>query len=370
MCKGWVRLRSFGRFLTVAALVAGTTLAWARQDRIPGSRYISARGAALGDAFLPWGDDGAAALFYNPANFGKLKGTHLEPINVTGSFNEGFITQFGVDSYKVTSLNSYAPTLQGKPGTFGGVGGAWTPAFFTRGIGFGVMLQSQVGAQANADGTIRYRSLYRLVPTIGTGIRLADGIVRLGYSLQWVNQASGDVTANPQSDALGYSERLKEGSAFSHTVGAALTFPFAYLPSINVVARNVLGTKFSGTSILPIAKNAAGTPDEEKMSLDASVSVAPRLGGSNFLRYSLVLRDALNSSNFSIFARLATGVEVDLRSRFFFRLGYGSGYPAAGFGIRSKTSEFSLAWFSEEVGQSLHSVRDLKFMIQYQVRAF
>ena len=45
---------------------------------MPGARYLSARGAALGDAMLPWGDDGASGLFYNPASLGKIRNTKLD----------------------------------------------------------------------------------------------------------------------------------------------------------------------------------------------------------------------------------------------------------------------------------------------------
>src|SRR5690606_24664564 len=84
---------------------------WARGERVPGSRYTSARAAAMGDAFLPLADDAAAALFYNPAGLGKIRGNWFEPLNLQLQANSGYFSNVSLDFYKVLSLNSYAPVL-------------------------------------------------------------------------------------------------------------------------------------------------------------------------------------------------------------------------------------------------------------------
>src|SRR4051812_28774831 len=96
-----VTLLSIG-YLSVSNLVH------AREDLIPGSRYTSGRGAALGDAFLPLGDDAAAGLFYNPAVLGKLRKTELEALNFSVYGNSNFFSSAGTNSYNVTNLGSYA----------------------------------------------------------------------------------------------------------------------------------------------------------------------------------------------------------------------------------------------------------------------
>src|SRR5256885_561612 len=81
--------------------VLGEGSAHARQDLIPGSRYTSGRAAALGDAFLPLGEDGAAALFYNPAAIGKLKGPTIEPLNLSIYGDLGYFSSLNSNFFNI-----------------------------------------------------------------------------------------------------------------------------------------------------------------------------------------------------------------------------------------------------------------------------
>jgi len=344
--------------------------AWARGDLIPGARYVSARGAALGDAFLPLGEDGASALFYNPANIGKIRQTNFEPLNVVVEGNTGYFGQVDLSFYKVLNLNNYAPTLSANPGKAASVAFGAFPNFFMRGFAFGVLHQRRI--YATTDGTnIRYVSRFETIPTVGTGVRLAGGVVRLGYSLQWVHASTGDINVLVGSSPLGYNQQLKEGSALSHNAGIAITLPYAYLPSLNLVARNILGARYTAYHLYPLAKNSSGVPPTEPMTFDASFSVSPKAGPSGgFFNMVFEYRDILNQSGISYWGRGAVGLEYALRGAFFVRGGWGSGYPNAGIGLKRKSAEFSLTWFSEEVGRDYRDERDQRFILQYQIRTF
>jgi hypothetical protein len=267
---------------------------------------------------------------------------------------------------KGTSLNSY----QFQPGSYSGVGAAVLPAFYSKYFAFGVLAQSQLGAIQNSDGSVRYRSLYQLIPTAGTGVSLANGILRLGYSLQWVNQASGDITVPSGTVPPGYNQGLAQGSAFSNTVGATLTMPWPFLPAASVVARNIGGEHFSSTSLYHFTPNPTGPPPNQLMSLDSSFSIAPKLGPGTTLNLVAEYRDMTDTSGIETLGRLAFGAEIAIRNSFFLRGGFGSGYPSAGIGIRQSHGEFDLTWYSEELGTSYHSDRDDRFMLQYVIRAF
>lgn len=361
--------------LYLSFLVLHEEGAWARMNIVPGSRYTSGRGAAMGDAFIPIADDGAGALFYQPAAIGKVRGPQAEPFNFSFYGNDQFGSLVGIKTatniYKVTSLSSFLPTLQQNPGKFASIGASVAPMFYMRQIAFGVLMQNQMGAQVNQDGTVHYKSLYQAIPTFGTALRLASGIVRLGYSLQWVNQASGDFNNIPATtDPMGYNQRLAQGTAISHNLGFALTLPFRYLPSLNVVARNVLSAKFTEFSLFPLARNHVGVPPTEPMTLDASFSIQPKAGLGGYFNWVFEYRDLTNTSKTPYMARIAPGVEFSFRDNFFLRGGFGGGYPSAGIGLRKKGGEFAITWYSEDIGPTYHSHRDIRFMIHYQVRAF
>ncbi len=321
----------------------------------------------MGDAFLPLADDGASALFYNPAGLGKIRQFQVEPLNVQLSANTGMTSTFGTNFYTAPSLTSYLPTMRANPGTLVGTGGAIMPSLAVRGFSFGVLVNTQFLGRANEDGSVYYRSLYQLIPTLGFGVRLAGGIVRLGYSLQWVNQASGEYTSDPLETDLSYTQNLAQGSALSHTLGFALTLPYSMLPSVNFVARNLLQARFSNFSLMSFAQNPGGTIDTEPTSFDASFSLQPRMGRGSYVNFVAQYRDLTNVSGMSVLGRAVLGLELSVNDQLFFRGGWRSGYPSAGIGFKRNSAQFSFTWFSEELGSSYRALRDQKFLMHYQI---
>lgn len=353
----------------VIGLICLIPQAEARLELIPGGRYTSARGAGMGDAVLPMGDDAASGLYQNPAGLGRIRKPELEVLNFSFYGDMGLWANPTV-AYNIMSLPTYAPTLQGSPGTPSGLGGAYVGTFAMRGISFGILAQSNVLASANADGTLNYRSLFQLIPSIGTGFRLMNGVLRIGYSLQWVHEAIGTVNNAPAATAS-FTNGLSQGSAFSHTLGAALVLPTVMLPTFDVVLRNALDAVYSPSTLLRISPNPVGVPATEAMSLDVAFSLHPKLGQGAILNLVFVNRDLLNSSGVYSEGHYAAGAELNIRERIFIRGGWGSGYPAAGFGLRSsRGAELSFSWYTEEVGTAYLSQGDTRVLMQYRMRSF
>jgi len=341
----------------------------ARMDSVPGSRYTAVRAAGLADAFLPLVDDGGEALFYNPALIGHLKRTHLELFNLQILGNSNFLNDLNLSSYKVVKLESFKSELQENTGKNLGAGISLFPNFFFRGFAAGVFLQSRVIAKHSGD-EIEYRSLYEVIPAVGGAIRLARGIVKLGYSLHWVNQAYGQATVSQDSSSLGYENGIYKGSGMSHNFGFSLTLPYNHLPAFNLVARNIGGVSYTTSSLVPFGENTAGAPPDEESSFDASFSFQSKIGKGGYYNFVLQARDLTNRSNMPWGVRAAFGFEVSFRDNLFFRVGYGSGYPSAGIALRRKKSEFSLSWYSEELGTAIDRNRNINILLQYQLRVF
>jgi hypothetical protein len=344
---------------------------YAREDLVPGSPYTSAQGAAMGDAVLPLGQDGPSALFYNPADLTRIRNTTFEPVNFTFYGNSGWAGSLSPGSfYKITSLSGNQGNLQNHPDTFMGSGAQYVASFYSRGFAVGLLLVDQTGGQANSTGSVSYRSLYQLIPTAGYGMKFAGGVVRIGYSLQWINQASGDNTVPGGTTPLGYNQQLAQGSAFSSNAGFALTIPYTYLPSLNIVVRNIGGAHFNTSSIYQFTPTSTGAPPTDPMTIDTSFSFVTKLGGGENVNWVAEYRDATDQSGMAAIGRAAAGVEYSNQERFFLRAGWGSGYPAAGLAYRQKTAEISLTWYSEELGLSYHAQRDQRYLLGFTVRAF
>lgn len=364
-----MNLRNPLKLLTFLVVFGG--VAFADDGVVPGSRYTSARGAALGDAFLPLADDGASALFYNPAGIAKIRHPSVEPLNMELKGNSDFVSMLNRNSVKATSLSSYAPTVEGHEPKAPELGATLFPNASFRGFAIGLLMQSDLKSQAQGQ-TIINQSRYQLIPAAGGAVRLFSGIVRLGYSIQYVNEAIGPATLNSTGSPtpLGYNQGLQTGAGFSHTFGAALTLPWVYLPSLNFVARNAFGTRYSSKPLMTLADNSSGTPPTEKMSFDGSLSYVSKVGRGSYFNVVAEYRDATNTSHTTTMERAAFGLEFSLRDAVFLRGGLGSGYPCMGIGMRRKKAEFNLSWYSVEDGSTYKSQRNIQYLLQYVIRAF
>jgi len=293
-------------------------------------------------------------------------------VNYLGSFDTSF--------YKVLDLNQYAEYLRNSPGVFASAGYSMGTSFRTPGLSFGILVNSQFGGQMNNDGTFRYRSLYQLIPAIGTGFSLFKGRLRFGYSFQWIHQASGTVLDTTPQD-LSYWSGLSQGAGFSHNLGASLNLGKKYLPEFHFVARNIGGVNFSGSALLPITVNASGTLPPEPMTFDLALNFPPspiRKGKRTSTRKSsrsrskipftlvLQLRDLTNQSAVPLEGRFASGIEIPVAGQWSLRGGWGSGYPSAGIGYLGDKFEFGLTWHSEDIGTFYHEVEDNRFLLQFQ----
>lgn len=337
-------------------------------DRIPGSRFVSGRGAALGDAYIGLVDGVAESLFYNPAGLGRLTGFSAEPLNIGLQGNSRLTGSFGSDFYKIQTLADYEDHLIANPGTNPGAAYSILPAFGFGGFGLGLLYQSRL--MAESDGTnVRYRSNYQLIPAVGYGFKLASGVLRMGYSLQWVNQASGDKTVPVGTRPLSWGQGISEGKGFSHTFGMAVTLPYQFQPTINLVARNIAGLRFSGTTLVGIAENSTGTIPDESMSLDGSLGFLTKVSAGWSLSSQFSYRDATNTSSTRMIEHVAAGLEFTAMDQFFIRAGYGSAYPSAGLGIRTSRAEANFAWYSEDLGDGTTPQRDIRYLFQFIFRA-
>ena len=342
----------------------------ARLDQIPGSRFTSAQVAAQGDAALGLPDDVISGLFYNPAILGKIKKPRLELINYSLSPSETLITKAGQNAGKVLSLSNARSLLSSHPQQNFGFSGRYALSYGGPNFFAGLLMQAEFSAQARLDGSIYHRSLYQFIPTVGMGRSFLKGWLRLGYSLQWVNQASGAQTAS-ESSALSYSSGLTQGAGFSHTLGAALTVPASFFPQLDLIVRNVGGTRYSTQAFMYFVTQPVGVSPFEPMTLDAAFSVHPSLGRLGVLHLSLAYRDFTHRSALtSARERIALGSELSLSQRVLLRGGLRGRYPCFGVGFKTRSAELSLTYYSENVGESGIEMRNAQYLFQYSLRSF
>jgi len=364
-------LRYLSILINVFTLILCTNTAHARDDVIPGSRYSSARALGMGDAYLPLADDGASALFYQPAAIGKLSGLNLEIFNLAFQANQNFLAMKGglTDPIKATSLSNYVEPLQSNSGATPGLGFAFAPTVSMRGFAAGVLIEEKVKARAEGASDIYYNSKYKLIPAVGFGLPLAHGIVRFGYVAQYVQKAEGEKVAQTNS-ALGYTQGIKQGTALTHQFGFALNFPYQYLPTFDLVLRNVGRANYTDSKLYSFAQNPSGVPEPEQMTLDLATSLSPKISGQTKVNFVFEVKDLTNRSQAAYPLHVAIGTELQIQNRLFLRGGYGNGSPSFGFGLKSEKSELSLSYYQEALENTFGGEKDRRFIFQLRFGAF
>jgi hypothetical protein len=353
------------------SLLWGPGFGEARFDRVPGSRYSHARALGMGDAFVPISEEIMSGLFYQPANLMKIRRRKLEFVNLGADAGSRVIWDYLSlsNALSIWQLQTFKGVLDTKPNVWSDVGFFASPAFVLGNIGVGLLYEQRMAAKSNGNGTYRIRSLYQLVPAIGTGFRLFRGIVKVGYALQWVQKGEGDHASVLGSEAK-YDYALSQGSAVSHHFGLSLNFPWRYLPSLHAVVRNAFNARYTPFMLWSFTSAAVGLPATEVMTLDLALSFQPQLSQQIGTAIVIEARDALGVSGYGWPVRLAIGGEFAIASTFIFRGGWGSGYPSAGIGLRHQSNELLFSWGSEEVGPVGASNRMERYMLQYFIKAF
>lgn len=351
--------------LSLAQLFCGLS-AFARMDVIPGSRYTSVRIAALGDSAFSLGDDMGTGLFYNPANLAKIRKFNLEIFNYSILGSSAWLQNLNGNSFNVFNLGSFSPTLDAHPNQRFGSGWSFFPSISFPYVTLGVLTQNEFAAKSNGDGTITYQTVCQLIPAIGTGARFFNGVLRLGYSLQYVNQTVGTQTGD-SSSGLNYTSGALQGSGLSHTFGMSVVAPMPALPTFSVVVRNAFNTVYSSSALVGFTSNSGGAPATEPMTIDTAFSFNTRVTAGVVSHWSVAYRDLQNQSGISSpFAHLGAGVEFAIKDSFFLRAGIRTGYLSGGVAIKKPGTEVGISWFQEEIGSSYLGQADSKWMFQFR----
>ncbi len=358
-----MRMNRGSVFLGVAGVLASVT-AFAIPHGYPGVRYVSPHGASLGGMTVPISDEIGNALFNNPAALGRSSKFRAEYLNLNFFGNTKVLS--GITTVpSFFSLGGYTATLNQSPGSIhsGGFGNLTALSF--GGFGVGLLLQDRV--RAYSDGSqVHYESQSHFVPAIGYGLSLARGVMRVGYSLQYVNEVSGTGQA-PSNSSAAYLGGIREGRGISHTLGMNFVFPFQYIPTVSLVARNLFGTRFQSGALMSRAQNSTGAPPSQEMTVDAAFHFMTRISGPTKSFWYFQARDVFGKTGMNLAERLGFGVDFSLSPAVAVRFGLDRTRPSAGIGYLSESSEINLAYYSEPSPFAGVNSTDSRIALQYKI---
>ncbi len=339
---------------------------WARERR---SFYTGARGLAMGGAQIATVND-ETALLVNPAALGKLRdvyGTILDPeIDLSNNLNTMNQASSISNPYSIPDIKD---TLNASRDTYYHASAQFFPSIVAKNFGIGLFGKYLLDGEMNTAGTnmdVYYRN--DLAVVLGYNFRFFDGRIKLGFNAKLINRievdnALIDPTASLDMQTIGATE----GTGLSTDVGLIMTAPWAWLPTISAVARDVGNTTFdkaSGFRLTTTNRPTAATQD-----VDVAVAIFPIHANKMRSSWTIESRGLLTTASETDKAKLIHGgVEFNYADLFFIRAGYNQRYYTGGLEIASERMQVQLATYGEEIGTDTSPREDRRTVIKFAFR--
>jgi hypothetical protein len=267
---------------------------------------------------------------------------------------------------KHSTLTKVRPLLSQNPGTASSLGVSLYPNISAQNFNFGILMKAE-GASVDDGTNLTYTARNLLVPTLGISMGLFSGRIRWGLAVRAVQISENDEVVNTSTTAAtGYTMDMEEGFGIGLDSGLLITMPWAALPTLGFVARNVGDTSFPSEANFSIASGTSNRKDKIKMTYDGGFSIAPKVGQRSTFTFAADYRDILNANGVNDKRRLNLGIEFDFSKTFFLRFGYGRGYWTAGVGLGSRFGSLDLGTYSEELDRtSFNGTEDRRISLRY-----
>jgi hypothetical protein len=334
-------------------------------DSVNNEWYSTTRALSMGNTGIASADDPATAMFYNPAGLARTKRFSAELFNPQFDFGTGVLSGSVKDFAKHGSLEKTGPLLEAKPNKkSSSLGMALYPNLAAQNFNFGVLMSAQSSSYFDGD-LYHYRSRYLVVPTMALSMGTLGGRFRIGAAVRAIQLSENDRSVADLAGA-GYLVDASEGFGIGLDAGALFTLPWAGLPTVGVVARNVGDTTFTGSAPLSVASGNVERSEKIKGTYDAGISFSPRFGGRNVLVFSADYRDVLDRHQVDFKRRINVGLELGFSRTFYLRAGASRGYWTAGMGLSSRNGSLDLGTYAEELSAAgFREVENRRFSLRY-----
>lgn len=331
--------------------------------------YTGVRALGMGGAAVAVVND-ETALVSNPAALGKLRNSFLtliDPeVHATGNISE---LSRGRQTSEFQTPQGLLNILKQNPGKHFHSKVQVFPSFVVPNFGIGLLGKYEYNASVTSNGAtynFDYTNDYALV--MGFNFRIWDGRIKLGFNGRAVNRVEARSSLDPNSTALDLGGLVTEGLGVGSDVGLIFTMPWAWLPTLSAVARDVGHTKYDLSSGLIF--KPANRPQLTNQSVDVGFSLSPIIGQKGFrAQITGEYRGVTSYSTETDHARRThVGIEFNLGDVFFIRGGMNQRYWTAGFEFSMAKFQFQLATYGEEIGTATATKEDRRYVGKFSFR--
>lgn len=322
---------------------------------------LSVKGLGMGNAFTGH-SKGHDALFYNPAGFANMTGFQMRLMGLGVGLN-------GIDKYNEYSdlfdnsddVGATLNALYGKP--------IWVRADYQFSISTGPFI---VGAysRANAGFTLLNPALPNLDADYyadyvffgGAGVSIVPKMLDVGFVVKRITRIAGggDVSASTLAylDSQVIEDAAKQtGVAYGADLGAKLTLPGEWHPSVAFAWQDVGDTSFSISATNP---GPAKIKDRMNIALGLEREFAGMFSLRPALEYKMVNS---SSSDVQVGKKIHAGLELELPA-ITLRGGFYQGYYTYGASFDFWVFQMDFASYAVELGEYVGQQEDRRYMFQ------
>lgn len=329
--------------------------------------YMGARAAGMGGASIATVND-ETALMINPAALGRLRdvyGTVFDPELET---SDNMYELYRKKSFSgLFDPAKVSPSLQESLDTPYHARATLFPSFVAKNFGIGILGRYNLDARVDDTGT-EMDTFYQddLAVLLGFNLQMWGGRIKLGVTGKFISRIEVDKVLSTTGD-MSIDTNATEGAAVGADVGLSLTAPWAWLPTISAVARDVGGTDFGAGAGL--RKKTANRPNRVEQDIDVGIAVFPI--HSNHTRSAFTieyqkLTEAARSTDKTKFAHL--GYEYNYGDVLFLRAGMNGRYWTTGLEIASESTQFQIGYYGMEVGTDAKPEEQRRWVMKFAYR--
>lgn len=323
--------------------------------------YSGVRGLGMGGAQVATVDD-ETALLVNPANLAKLRdfyGTVFDPeLDASDRLNNIYTVAPFTGPY---DLPQVAVSLSKNKDVYFHHRSQFFPSFVVKNFGIGFLYKQQVDMIMNPAGT-QINTYYTQDEGIflGYSFRFFDGRIKLGFlgkaydRVQVINPTAA-YPGNYNLQAI-----ASEGAAVGGDIGLTLAAPWTFLPTLSVVARDVGSTQF--TSGKNVVMTTTGIPAPVTQDYDVGLAIFPIFNNSVRSTWTIEAQQILAAStSLDQYRYLHGGWELNVKDKFFFRVGMNGHWWTSGLELDVGALQFQFATYGQDVGTGATLREDRRF---------
>lgn len=354
------------RVTTIIAFFFFSSSVWANNEWF--ESYNNTRTLGMGGASIAITSD-ETSLYRNPANLGSIRdvyGTIIDPeVEASASFLTPILSKVSGKAFDISEIMT---TLSTNPNTYYHAKSQFTPSLTMRNFGFGLIYRNEVSAEMDSTSSnLDIKSQSDVGAIIGGNLRLFDGRIKIGASAKLINRIEVVNSALPVAGPTDLGTVGSEGTAIAYDGGLLIQLPWALIPTLGVVARDIGNTQFDKKDGLRLT--ASSRPAMVSQSVDVAMSLFPIHGNQVRSVWTLEYSDVSNSRNDTDNAkRIHFGTEINVRDLFFLRAGYNQRYWTAGFEIASERLQWQVSSYGEEVGTLDAPKEDRRYSTKISLR--